>query len=426
MSTDIVVPAAGESISEGELATWHKKSGDTVNVDEVIGEIETDKAALEIRAPTAGHLEIIVDVGTSVKVGQKIAVVTAASSKKSPTTTPIQKTTPQPKQAPLNADLSPVPDKKLAPLHPTPSARKLMREHDLSASDIASRTSLANTQGRIHQEHVKSALATKPSPTAPADLLQSPTHADSSPPSPQLQQPTHDIDRSENRIKISRLRATIAQRLVLSQQTGALLTTFNEIDMHQITHLRAKYKESFKKKYDIGLGYMSFFVKATVLALKEFPIINSRMDEKEIIQPHYIDIGVAVATPKGLVVPVLRNADKMSIHDIEMHIKDFALRGKAGKLALEELNGGTFTITNGGVFGSMLSTPIVNYPQSAILGMHNIVKRPVVFNDEIVIHPVMYVAVSYDHRLIDGADAVRFLYRIKEMIEDPSRLLINV
>ncbi len=433
MSVAVLVPQAGESVTEGELAVWHKENGAAVTVDEIIAEVETDKASLEIRAPVAGTLSVLVEIGSTVTVGQKIAAITAgvaaagaSTAKAAPVSSAIASaastSSAEPAAAAVSSTAAPAALTNTQALHATPAARKLMREHDLSAQTVAQHAGAAALpRGRIHAETIQTALAQgAATPAVPS------SSAAAAPVAVVAGDRDDSGDRGETRHRLTRLRATIAKRLVLSQQTGALLSTFNEVDMFALAQLRTRYKEQFKKKYEIGLGYMSFFVKAATLALREFPVINSRMEATEIIEPHYIDIGVAVATPKGLVVPSLKNADTLSFHEIEKQIKNLALRGRDSKLTLEELSGGTFTITNGGVFGSMLSTPIVNYPQSAILGMHNIVERPVAVKGEVLIHPVMYTALSYDHRLIDGADAVRFLYRIKELIEAPERLLIKV
>lgn len=437
MSSEILVPSAGESVNEGELAVWHKQDGDSVATDEVVAEVETEKASLEIRSPVDGVLNVLVKEGTTVNVGQKIATVkegagnSAPKSESKSATKSSSQNSGEPKvenvAATSNlgnsggsaAQSEAVKQEQFASskkdahgevssLHATLSARKLMTENNLTKEDITS----TKSPGRVSKEDVQSYLE-KGNQGARSG-------------SDDERKPALLGERMVERHRMTRLRQTISKRLTLANQTAALLTTFNEIDMSAVMQLRKQYKEKFKETYGVGLGFMSFFTKAACDALKLFPVVNSFIDGEDIVTHHYADIGIAVSTPKGLVVPQLRNAEKMGFVEIEKTILDFAKRGKDGKIALDEMAGGTFTITNGGIFGSMLSTPIVNFPQSAILGMHNIVERPVAVNGQVEIRPIMYVALTYDHRLIDGAEAVRFLYTIKERIEDPSRLLIGV
>lgn len=437
MSSEILVPSAGESVNEGELAVWHKQDGDSVATDEVVAEVETEKASLEIRSPVDGVLNVLVKEGTTVNVGQKIATVKEGAgnsalkseSKSAPKASSQNSSEPKVENVAATSNLGNsgssaaqseaakqeqiTSSKKdahgeVSSLHATLSARKLMTENNLTKEDITS----TKSPGRVSKEDVQSYLE-KGNQVARSG-------------SDDERKPALLGERMVERHRMTRLRQTISKRLTLANQTAALLTTFNEIDMSAVMQLRKQYKEKFKETYGVGLGFMSFFTKAACDALKLFPVVNSFIDGEDIVTHHYADIGIAVSTPKGLVVPQLRNAEKMGFVEIEKTILDFAKRGKDGKIALDEMAGGTFTITNGGIFGSMLSTPIVNFPQSAILGMHNIVERPVAVNGQVEIRPIMYVALTYDHRLIDGAEAVRFLYTIKERIEDPSRLLIGV
>ncbi|NDC82729.1 2-oxoglutarate dehydrogenase complex dihydrolipoyllysine-residue succinyltransferase [bacterium] len=402
MKKEIIVPAAGESVKEADLVNWYKKNGEFVRRDEPLCELETEKATLDLAAEIDGILTVNVDGGT-VKVGDVVGFVTASSevpSPVSPAPTPVSQV------APAVVDLTSVTD-SYAKGHPSPAAAKLMAETGKSVIQGTGK------DGRVTKADVSNAA---PSVSHPQEALETVV------PSPSV-----SIDfRTERREKMTRLRKTIMNRLIDSQQSTASLTTFNEVDMSAVMDIRKKYKDAFKEKYQVGLGFMSFFTKAVCNALLEFPLLNAYVDGDEIIFHDYCDVGIAVATQKGLVVPVIRNADQLSFHQIEGAILDFAKRGQAGKLTIQEMEGGTFTITNGGTFGSMLSTPIINRPQSAILGMHNIVSRPVVVNGDIVARPIMYLAVTYDHRIIDGSDAVRFLVRIKEQLEDPTRLLVGM
>ncbi len=383
MTVKITVPSLGESITEATIAKWHKKPGESVKIDELIVELETEKVTLEVSSPATGTLsDILFQEGATVKVGDLLGnvkegavgtVATAASS------------TPAPQNQVTNAPIL------------APSAQKIATEKNLDISQIAG----SGKDGRITKGDV---LGTSAIPVAR----------------------TTTSSRQEERIKMSRLRKTIAQRLKDSQNTAAILTTFNEIDMFNIMELRAKYRETFEKKYGIKLGFMSFFVKAVVRALKDFPAINAEIDGDDIIYKKYYDIGVAVGTEQGLVVPVVRDSDMLSFAGTEAAIADLGRRARAGKLSMAELTGGTFSITNGGVYGSLMSTPIINPPQSAILGMHKTMDRAMVVNGKIEIRPMMYVALSYDHRIIDGREAVSFLVRVKESVENPERLLLDL
>lgn len=405
---DIIVPAAGESVQEADIAEWSKESGDVVEMDDVLLELETDKASLELTAEASGTLTILIGDGETVKVGQVIGfIMSGGSVSKSAVVDAVQ--------APVNAQItdSVTSDKNYATGTPSPVAAKMMAENNISLD------SGSGKNGRITKADVANELA-KPK-SAPA------TQAPKVEAKPVVQAISVVAgERVVRREKMSRMRKTISSRLVEAQQTAALLTTFNEVDMTAIMEIRKNYKEKFKTKYDVNLGFMSFFTKAAAQALMEFPIMNAQMGDNEIIYHDFADIGIAVSTPKGLVVPVVNNVEKMSFSEVESTILGLALKGRDGKLTPDDMTGGTFTITNGGTFGSMLSTPIVNRPQSAILGMHNIVKRPMAVNDEVKIRPIMYLAVTYDHRIIDGSDAVRFLVKIKELLEDPTRILLGL
>lgn len=402
MSTDIKIPSLGESVSEATIAKWLKKVGDSVKQDEPIVELETDKVTLEINAPKAGALtEIIAAVGASVKVGAIIGKINEGQAG-SVASTPTKAATPAPAPAQETSSLVQSQDLPLSP-----ATRKWVDENQVNPKDITG----SGKDGRLTKGDVISFLNAKP---------------ESAPTSVSMPTVSTAAGRSEERVRMSRLRQKIAERLKSAQNTAAILTTFNEIDMSAIINLRESYKTSFEKKHGVKLGFMGFFVKAAIQALKEIPAVNASIEGDELVYKNYYDISVAVGTAQGLVVPVIRNADQMSLADIEKQIGDFGARAKEGKLKLEELQGGTFTISNGGVYGSLMSTPILNPPQSGILGMHKTEKRPIVVNDQIVIRPMMYIALSYDHRVIDGKEAVTFLVRVKENIEDPQRMLLGV
>lgn len=392
MSVKIIVPAAGESVTEADISTWYKSDGDFVEMDEALVELETDKASLDLNAEVAGTLKILVEEGT-VKVGDVIGEIISGG-------TPPKKSSEAPETL-----ASVLPVENYAKGHPSPSAAKAMAEAGVKSSDIVG----TGRDGRITKSDVPSVpVPSKPAAVPDVFVLNKPS--------------SRDVERK----RMSRIRRTIAQRLVNAQKTAALLTTFNEVDMSGVMAIRAKYKEKFKEKNQVGLGFMSFFTKAVCDSLLKFPILNATIEGEEIVYHNYCDIGIAVSTPKGLVVPVIRDAEHLNFMEIESQILKYALKGRDGKLGPDDMSGGTFTITNGGTFGSMLSTPIVNHPQSAILGMHNIIKRPVAVGDKVEIRPIMYLAVTYDHRIIDGSDAVQFLVSIKELIEDPTRLLIGL
>ena len=406
MTIEIKVPAMGESVSEATVARWFKKEGDAVARDEPLLELETDKVTVEVPAPASGAIEsIAARAGDTVQVG---TVLGAIAEGKKGATSAVAAANPdaaKPKAAPAPKAAAPKP----APGAPVmPSARRIVEESGMSPASVAG----TGKDGRVTKGDMLAALEARAAAIAPA-------------PMPVAAGPRPNAAREE-RVTMSRLRRTIALRLKESQNTAAQLTTFNEVDMSHVMALRAEYKESFEKKHGVRLGFMGFFVKACIAALKELPNVNAEIEGDEVIYKNYYDIGIAVSTEKGLVVPVVRDADKLSLAGIEAAINDFGLRARDGKLKLEELQGGTFSITNGGVFGSLMSTPILNAPQSGILGMHKIQPRPIAVDDKVVIRPMMYLALSYDHRLVDGREAVTFLVRVKENLEDPQRLLLDV
>ena len=407
MSGEIRVPTLGESVSEATIARWLKKAGDAVAVDEPLVELETDKVSLEVPSPMAGVLaEIMAEEGTDVEVGALLGTIEegegAAAAKPEK---PAEKAAAPAEKAPTTAADKPA-EKGDGAAKSGPAARKLAAEKGLDLAAIEGTGPKGNvTKGDVQQ-------AQKPA-EQPAPAGSAPT-------------PPAAATGREERVKMTRLRKRIAERLKEAQNTAAMLTTFNEVDMSAVTALRKTYQDAFVKKHGIKLGFMSFFVKACIDALQAFPAVNSEIDGDDVVYKHYYDIGVAVSSDAGLVVPVVRGADAMNLAQIEAAIADLGTRAKNGKLGMEELTGGTFTITNGGIFGSMLSTPILNPPQVAILGMHNIVQRPVVVDGgRIEARPVMYVALSYDHRIIDGREAVSFLVRVKQCIEDPTRMLLD-
>jgi 2-oxoglutarate dehydrogenase E2 component (dihydrolipoamide succinyltransferase) len=402
MSGEIRVPTLGESVSEATIARWLKKAGDAVKMDEPLVELETDKVSLEVPSPMAGVLtEIAAEEGTDVEVGALLGMIEEGEG--APATEEEKPAAKAEKAAERPAETSP--EKGDGADKSGPAARKLAAEKGLDLADIEGTGPKGNvTKGDVQKAEKPAAPAqAKPAPTAPS------TPAG-----------------REERVKMTRLRKRIAERLKEAQNTAAMLTTFNEVDMSAVMDLRKSYQDAFVKKHGIKLGFMSFFVKACIDALKAFPAANSEIDGDEVVYKHYYDIGVAVSSDAGLVVPVVRNADAMNLAQIEAAIADLGSRAKSGKLAMDELTGGTFTITNGGIFGSMLSTPILNPPQVGILGMHNIVQRPVVLEGgKIEARPIMYLALSYDHRIIDGREAVSFLVRVKQCIEDPTRMLLD-
>ncbi len=422
MAVEIVVPALGESVKEATVAKWFKKVGEAVDMDEPLVELETDKVTVEVNASAAGVLkEIKVESGANVSVGAILGSigegVGAASAPKQSgaasapkqsgaASAPKQSSAAKAATAPIAAKAAAKPASNDTQL--SPAVKKMVAESKLDPAAISG----TGKDGRLTKGDVLEAL------NAPGSAPVAKAPAQPSGPRVQAER--------EERVKMTRLRQRIAERLKEAQNTAAMLTTFNEVDMSHVMALRAQYKDGFEKKHGVKLGFMSFFVKAAVQALKDFPAVNAEIDGTDIVYKNYYDIGVAVSTPTGLVVPVVRDADVKSFAGIEKEIGDLGLRARDGKLGLEELSGGTFTVTNGGVFGSMLSTPIINPPQSAILGMHATKERPVVVNGQIVIRPMMYLALSYDHRIVDGKEAVSFLVRIKDAIEDPQRLLLDV
>jgi 2-oxoglutarate dehydrogenase E2 component (dihydrolipoamide succinyltransferase) len=397
---EMKVPAVGESITEVTISTWLKKEGDLVRIDEIIAEVESDKATFELPAEATGILRIVAQEKTTLPIGGLICKIEITEDAGAPA-----------KAASAAPTATAAGDKSYAAGHPSPAAAKILDEKGVAANQVQG----SGVGGRITKDDAQkaqSALA-KPAESKAAAPSGPPVIADGS-------------SRNERREKMSSLRKTIAKRLVSVKNETAMLTTFNEVDMKPVMDLRSKYKDQFKEKYGVGLGFMSFFTKAVCVALKDFPAVNASIDKDEIIYHDYCDVSIAVSTPRGLVVPVIRNADKLSFNQIEAEVVRLATRGRDGKLSIEEMTGGTFSITNGGVFGSMLSTPILNPPQSAILGMHNIVERAVVKNGEVVVRPIMYLALSYDHRIVDGRESVSFLVRVKEMLEDPGRLILGV
>ncbi|AOB27803.1 MULTISPECIES: 2-oxoglutarate dehydrogenase complex dihydrolipoyllysine-residue succinyltransferase [Bordetella] len=403
--TDVLVPQLSESVSEATLLTWKKQAGAAVEADEILIEIETDKVVLEVPAPSSGVLsEIVKGDGSTVTSGEVIARIdTAAKAAAAPAAAEAPAAAPA---AAAPAAAAPAAASSAASGVASPAAAKILAEKGVDAASVAG----TGRDGRVTKGD---ALAAGSAPAAKAAAPVAP--------------PTLSLDgRPEQRVPMSRLRARIAERLLQSQAENAILTTFNEVNMQAVMDLRARYKDKFEKEHGVKLGFMSFFVKAAVAALKKYPVLNASVDGKDIIYHGYFDIGIAVGTPRGLVVPILRNADQLTIAEIEKTIADFGKRAADGKLGIEEMTGGTFSISNGGVFGSMLSTPIINPPQAAILGIHATKERPVVENGQIVIRPINYLAMSYDHRIIDGREAVLGLVAMKEALEDPQRLLLDL
>ena len=414
MSIEVVVPSLPESVADATLVTWHKKAGDTILKDENLVDLETDKVVLEVPALTDGVLaEIFEPEGATVLSGQLIGRIEAGEVSASPTPEPV-------KNEPASALPAEQNSGSTAAL--SPAVRKLVLEHDLDTSKI----SATGKGGRITKTDILRYLNSNQSNTAVSIPVSSASPAPTSATEPSSVPVLPTSDRAEQRVPMTRLRAKVAERLIQAQQNTAMLTTFNEVNMQPIMDIRKKYKDTFIKVHQTKLGFMSFFVKAAVESLKLFPAVNASVDEQDIIYHGYYDIGIAVSSPRGLVVPVLRDADLKNFAAIESGISTFGQKALDGKLSLDDLTGGTFTITNGGIFGSMMSTPILNPPQSAILGMHAINQRVMVENGEMVIRPMMYLALSYDHRIIDGKEAVSFLVTIKDFLEDPARLLLNV
>ena len=389
MSIEVKVPVLPESVADATVATWHKKVGDRVVRDENIVDLETDKVVLEVPAPADGILTAcLFEAGATVLSGQVLANIEAGAA-----------------VAPVSSKQETSNTQTAEQASTSPAVRRLMAEHDLKSTAIVG----SGKEGRVTKEDVVS-------------FIESTRKTDAAP----VQQTVNMNGREERRVPMSRLRAKVAERLLQAQHQAAMLTTFNEVNLKAVMDLRAQYKDPFEKKHGVKLGFMSFFTKAVVESLKRFPAVNASIDGQDIVYHGYYDVGIAVSTERGLVVPVIRDADQLSMAGLEQNISDFASRARVGKLSMEDMQGGTFTITNGGVFGSLLATPIINPPQTGILGMHKIEDRPVVEKGQIVIRPMMYLALSYDHRLIDGKDSVQFLVSVKELLEDPSRLLLNV
>jgi 2-oxoglutarate dehydrogenase E2 component (dihydrolipoamide succinyltransferase) len=400
--TDVMVPSLGESVSEATVSTWFKKVGDTVKQDEMLCELETDKVSVEVPSPVSGVLtEILAPEGATVDAKARLAIVAEGAAGAAPAAPAAKVEAPKAAPAPAAKDVE-----------NAPAAKKAMAEAGLSPDQVQG----SGRDGRVMKEDVARAAA---SVTAAASATPAPAAIPRSP------VPADDAAREE-RVKMTRLRATIARRLKDAQNTAAMLTTYNEVDMSGIMSLRNEYKDIFEKKHGVKLGFMSFFVKACNHALKEIPEVNAEIDGQDVVYKNYVHMGVAVGTPNGLVVPVLRDADQMGFAAIEKKIAELGLRARDGKLSMAEMQGGSFTISNGGVYGSLMSSPILNPPQSGILGMHKIQDRPVVVNGQIVIRPMMYLALSYDHRIVDGKGAVTFLVRVKEALEDPRRLLMDL
>ncbi|MBC7568092.1 MAG: 2-oxoglutarate dehydrogenase complex dihydrolipoyllysine-residue succinyltransferase [Pedobacter sp.] len=418
MSIEIKVPPVGESITEVVLSRWVKNDGDAVEMDEIIAELESDKATFELTAEQAGTLKVVAAEGDTLAIGAVVCRIEDSGA--------VPEKTKQ-DAAPSAAEEKPVVsgDKLVSPVAeksgdtyatgtPSPSAGKILAEKGVDAAAVQG----SGVDGRITKEDALKAEKSEAKPvSASAKSASSPVVA---------QTAAVAGSRNERRQKMSSLRKTVAKRLVTVKNETAMLTTFNEVNMKPIMDLRSKYKEQFKEKHGVGLGFMSFFTKAVCEALKEFPAVNARIDGEEFVYNDFADISIAVSAPKGLVVPVIRNAERMSLAQIEKAVVELATKARDSKLTIEEMTGGTFTITNGGVFGSMMSTPIINAPQSAILGMHNIIERPIAEKGEVVIRPMMYVALSYDHRIIDGRESVGFLVRVKQLLEDPARMLLGI
>ena len=420
MPANIVVPEVGESIVDARVAKWLRKEGDAVSAGDPLVELETDKVDLEVGAPQAGVLSRIDRKdGEDVKVGEVLGVIDEARAGASAPAAPPAAPAPSKAEAPPAAQAvsaSAAKEKEKSP-RSTPTARKAAEQHEVDLNQVRG----SGDAGRVMRRDVEQAARGSAPVSKPA-----PEGAVARPSPPVSEAPRRpDGERTEERVRMSKRRATIARRLVEAQSTAAMLTTFNEVDMTAVMALRERHKQSFKERHGVGLGIASFFVKASIGALREFPRINAEIQGDEIVLKHYYDIGVAVGASEGLVVPVLRDVDRMSFADIEKQIRDFARRAEDGSLSLADLKGGTFTITNGGVFGSLLSTPILNPPQVGILGLHKIQERPIGVNGQVVLRPMMYVALTYDHRIVDGSEAVRFLVRIKELVEDPGALLLE-
>jgi 2-oxoglutarate dehydrogenase E2 component (dihydrolipoamide succinyltransferase) len=416
MPANIVVPEVGESIVDARIAKWLRKEGDRVSAGDPLVELETDKIDLEVGAPSAGVLSRIDRKdGDDVKVGEVLGIIEEA---------PDAPAASAPPAAAPSSETAAAADAKTAKSRATPAARKAAEQNDVDISRVQG----TGDAGRVMRRDVERAAESPAPAAAPRPAEQRPTAvepAKTRPAAPVAERPAMDGERTEDRVRMSKRRATIAKRLVEAQSTAAMLSTFNDVDMSAVMALRERHKQAFKDKHGVGLGIASFFVKAAIGALRAFPRLNAEVQGDEMVLKHYFDIGVAVGAAEGLVVPVIRNADRLSFAEIEKQIRDFATRAADGTLSLADLKGGTFTITNGGVFGSLLSTPILNPPQVGILGLHKIQDRPVAVDGQVQIRQMMYVALTYDHRIVDGAEAVRFLVRVKELVEDPGALLLD-
>lgn len=415
MIVEVTVPSPGESITEVEIESWLVATGDYVEMDAELAEINSDKATLTINAEQAGVVELIAAEGDTVNVGDVIAKIDTAAAGAAPKKEAAASSEPATPAASAPAASG----NNYATGHPSPAAAKAMADKGIDPATVKG----TGKDGRVTKADVvnhKPAAAPAPAKAAPA------AEAKPARPIPAMPTPGGGAEREKTSEKMSRLRQTIGKRLVAVKNETAMLTTFNEVDLTEVMAIRKKYKEKFKETHGVGLGYMSFFTKAVTMALQEFPAVNGQIDGNQIITHNYVDVSIAVSTPRGLVVPVIRDAHLMSLAEIEQAVLHYALKARENNISIQDMEGGTFSITNGGIFGSMLSTPIINPPQSAILGMHNIVQRPMAVNGEVKIRPIMYVALSYDHRIIDGKEAVSFLFKVKERLEDPSRLLLNV
>jgi 2-oxoglutarate dehydrogenase E2 component (dihydrolipoamide succinyltransferase) len=413
MATEIRVPTLGESISEATVGKWFKKAGESVRADEPLVELETDKVTLEVNAPSSGVLsEIAAETGQTVAIGALLGQLSGGAAA-APVETAAQASTARAAPAPVGSTAMP----------PAPAAAKMAAEDKIDLASIAG----SGKRGQVLKGDVIAA-ARAPSPVAAPAPLQPPAPLPSSAPAPMpaARTTTPDDSAREERVRMTKLRQTIARRLKDAQNTAAMLTTFNEVDMSEVMALRARYKDAFEKKHGAKLGFMGFFVKACVQALREVPAVNAEIDGADLVYKNYYHIGIAVGTDKGLIVPVVRDAEKLSIAEIEKAIAAMGKRARDGQLTLQELQGGTFTITNGGIYGSLMSTPILNAPQSGILGMHKIQDRPIALGGKVEIRPMMYLALSYDHRIVDGREAVTFLVRVKEALEDPARLVLDL
>jgi 2-oxoglutarate dehydrogenase E2 component (dihydrolipoamide succinyltransferase) len=405
MSIEVKVPAVGESITSGVLSLWHKQNGDIVGEGEALFTLETDKISTEVPATGSGKLQIQVDPGQEVKIGQVVALLD--DSLKAPAQ-------PAKPSSPAETTAPPVPQDSNVTL--SPAARRIVEEEKVNPAEVSG----TGKRGQVTKSDLVQYLESKSAPQSPTQ-----TEPQPAPASPASAAPPPDLSSRTTRRKMSPLRKKIAAQLVMAQQNAAMLTTFNECDMSAVMQLRSQYQESFQKRHGVKLGFMSFFIKAVVDALQSVSAMNARIDGDDLIENHYYDIGVAVGTPRGLVVPVVRDADKKSFAELEKEVAAYAGKARDGKLGLSDLTGGVFTITNGGIYGSLLSTPILNPPQSGILGMHKIQNRPIAIGEKIEVRPMMYLAVSYDHRVVDGKEAVTFLVRVKDCVEAPTRLLLQ-